>query len=145
MISLVVFIAGALLFALASPDSTVAVDAYTIASALLSTGGGGFFLSHFIIAEHFRGSGFGLVHALINGAFDGSTITMVALEALHSAGLSLGGCFLTLASVSCLYLMLSFDIVWQGMLAPPRDAEPPLPSHRASAAPPRRVRAPSPA
>ena len=94
--SLAFFIGGTLLFAFASAGDSV-VDAYTVAGCLVSLGGGGFFFSHFVIAEHFKGTHFGLVHTIVNGAFDASTVTMVALEASHDAGLSLRGCFLCLA------------------------------------------------
>ena len=117
--SLTIFITGTLLFGLANHDPSTVLDAYTIAAALVSTGGGGFFLSHFIIAEHFRGTHFGLVHAILNAAFDASTVTMVALEGAHSAGLSLRGCFLCLAGLGGFYMALSADVVWQGLLAPP--------------------------
>ena len=116
--SLAFFIGGTLLFAFASAGDSV-VDAYTVAGCLVSLGGGGFFFSHFVIAEHFKGTHFGLVHTIVNGAFDASTATMVALEASHDAGLSLRGCFLCLAGLGCLYVALSFDCVWQGLLAPP--------------------------
>ena len=122
--SLAVFIGGTLLFAFASAGDS-AVDAYTVAGCLVSLGGGGFFFSHFVIAEHFKGTHFGLVHTVVNGAFDASTVTMVALEASHDAGLSLRGCFLCLTGLGSLYAALSFDCVWQGLLAPPpaEDAE----------------------
>ena len=118
--SLLIFIGGALLFALAGYDASSSVDAYTVAAVMISTGGGGFFLSHFIVAEHFRGTHFGLVHTLLNGAFDSSTVTMVALEGANSAGLSLRGCFLSLAGLGCVYLALTSDRVWRGLLSPPR-------------------------
>lgn len=122
--SLAVFIGGTLLFAFASAGDS-AIDAYTVAGCLVSLGGGGFFFSHFVIAEHFKGTHFGLVHAIVNGAFDASTVMMVALEASHDAGLSLRGCFLCLTGLGSLYAALSFDCVWQGLLAPPpaEDAE----------------------
>ena len=44
---------------------------------------------------------------------------MVALESAHTAGLSLRGCFLCLAGLGSVYAVLSFDCVWQGLLAPP--------------------------
>ena len=120
MTSLLIFISGALLFALAGYDAHISVDAYTVGAVLISVGGAGFFLSHFIIAEHFRGSHFGLVHTLLNGAFDSSTVTMAALEGAHAAGLSLRGCFLSLAGLGGVYLALTTDRVWCGLLAPPR-------------------------
>ena len=73
--SLAFFIGGTLLFAFASAGDSV-VDAYTVAGCLVSLGGGGFFFSHFVIAEHFKGTHFGLVHTIVNGAFDASTVTM---------------------------------------------------------------------
>ena len=122
---LLIFTTGTLLFALSPWNAKTLLDAYTLAGALISTGGAGFFLSHFIIAEHFRSDGtFGLVHTLINGAFDSSTVTMVVLESAHGAGLSIQGCFLCLSGLGGLYLALTSDLVWRGMLSPPR-----APSH----------------
>ena len=122
---LLLFVTGALLFALARWSAQTVVDCYTIAGALVSSGGAGFFLSHFVIAEHFRGSHFGLVHTLLNGAFDSSTVTMVMLEGAHAAGLSLRGCFLCLAGLGVVYMALTTDVVWRGMLMPPQDAATP--------------------
>ena len=62
--SLAFFIGGTLLFAFASAGDSV-VDAYTVAGCLVSFGGGGFFFSHFVIAEHFKGSHFGLAPQLV--------------------------------------------------------------------------------
>ena len=117
--SLTLFISGSLLFALTHADGEVAVDAFTVAGGLVSAGGAGFLLSHFVIAEHFRGSAFGVVHTLLNGAMDSSTVTMVALEGAYTAGLSLRNCFLCLAGLGIFYLGLSTNRVWRGMLEPP--------------------------
>ena len=106
--ALLLFISGALLFALGGPDPDAPVDAYIVAGCLIASGGGGFLLSHFVIADHFRGGPyFGLIHTLLNGktsmwtientvssgphilpgcdtgAFDSSTVTMAALEVGH--------------------------------------------------------------
>ena len=61
-------------------------DVYIPAAACLSVGGMGFFFSHFVLAEHFAADHFGLVHSLINCAFDASTATFTVLELMHRAG-----------------------------------------------------------
>ena len=40
-------------------------------------------------AEHFKADHFGLVHSIINGAFDASTVMFTILEQMHAAGRAL--------------------------------------------------------
>mmetsp|Transcript_29246 Transcript_29246/g.46943 ORF Transcript_29246/g.46943 Transcript_29246/m.46943 type:complete len:485 (-) Transcript_29246:410-1864(-) len=111
-----IFSIACLFFAFADSKT---FDVYILAAALLSVGGMGFFLSHFVIAEHFASDHFGLVHSLINCAFDSSTATFTVMELLHGAGATTRGLFLGLASLAVLYLALSTEHVWAGHLSPP--------------------------
>ena len=43
-------------------------------------------------SEHFKADHFGLVHSIINGAFDASTVMFTILEQMHAAGRALPEC-----------------------------------------------------
>mmetsp|Transcript_27168 Transcript_27168/g.68935 ORF Transcript_27168/g.68935 Transcript_27168/m.68935 type:complete len:555 (-) Transcript_27168:48-1712(-) len=113
---LVLLVAGSLLFAFSDDRS---FDAYLPAMVLMGSGGTGFFMSHFVIAQHFRYDHFGLVHALLNSFFDASTITFTIFEMLHRAGVSIRALFIGIATLCAMFAVLSSRCTWRGMLQPP--------------------------
>ena len=118
--SLVTFSAACLLFAFSSRT----FDAYLPAAGLISCGGMGFFFSHFVLALHFRNDHYGLVHAIINCAFDGSTVTFTVLEQLHrTLNTSIRNLFVGMACIAALFLLLSTELVWNGHLDAPKEED----------------------
>lgn len=120
VLSLVTFSAACLLFAFSSRT----FDAYLPAAGLISCGGMGFFFSHFVLALHFRNDHYGLVHAIINCAFDGSTVTFTVLEQLHrTLNTSIRNLFVGMACIAALFLLLSTELVWNGHLDAPKEED----------------------
>ncbi|GHP07495.1 hypothetical protein PPROV_000623700 [Pycnococcus provasolii] len=120
VLSLVTFSAACLLFAFSSRT----FDAYLPAVGLISCGGMGFFFSHFVLALHFRNDHYGLVHAIINCAFDGSTVTFTVLEQLHrTLNTSIRNLFVGMACIAALFLLLSTELVWNGHLDAPKEED----------------------
>ncbi len=122
--SLMLFIVGCVLFA---ESDTRTFDAYIAACVLLSSGGAGFFLSHFQFCEHWKQTKyFGLSHSMINMAFDSSTVTFYAFEAMHKwkeEVFSIRAMFYGLGLLAALFAATTNEYVWGRFLNLPETAE----------------------
>ena len=121
LVSLSLFTVGCVLFA--ESDSKT-FDAYVVSCAFLGSGGAGFFISHFQFCEHWRHTMyFGMSHSATNMAFDSSTVTFYAFEAMHKAGCSVRALFYGLAGLSAVFMMSTNNYVWGKYLDPPEKEE----------------------
>ena len=110
LVSLSLFTVGCVLFA--ESDSKT-FDAYVVSCVFLGSGGAGFFISHFQFCEHWRHTMyFGMSHSATNMAFDSSTVTFYAFEAMHKAGCSVRALFYGLAGLSAVFMMSTNNYVW---------------------------------
>jgi len=117
-VSLCLFTVGCVLFA---ESDSKRFDGFVAACVFLGAGGAGFFLSHFQFCEHWRHTKyFGMSHSVTNMAFDSSTVTFYAFEAIHKAGVcSVRQLFYGLAGISVAFIISTNKYVWGAYLDPP--------------------------
>lgn len=106
VLSALVVALGAAAFAASDSEAR---DLYALGAALLSGGGGGFFLSHFVLAEHCmaRRTAFGVAHSLLNTAFDSATVCFALVELAHRHGAPLSALFAALAAFAVLAALVT--------------------------------------
>jgi len=120
--SILIFAAGCLLFAESDSEH---FDAFMAASALLSIGGAGFSLTHYTFCSHWESTRyFEISHALLNTAYDASTICFMIFMLLHRSDaetFSMRHLFYWLFGLSVLFLVLSHKWVWGKYMEKPEE------------------------
>ena len=122
LMSLLIFAAGCVLFAESDSEQ---FDAFIAASGLLSIGGAGFSLSHYTFCSHWESTRyFETSHAIMNTAYDASTICFLIFMLLHQSDaeiFSMRHLFYSLFFMSVLFLVLSHKRVWGKYMERPEE------------------------